>query len=222
MNPTATCLLMVIAGYLIGAVPFGLLVGRWRGIDVRKDGSGNIGATNVGRLLGVRWGLLVFALDVSKGLIPVLVAGRVLFAMPAASADPAPWWLYPTWLMTGLACVLGHVFPIHLRLRGGKGVATCLGVVLGVWPMFTLPGLIAFVVFVVTVLITRYVAVGSIAAVAVFPVAYLGLRHLSDWPAASDRYLLPFAIVLPVLVIWRHRANLQRLWAGTENRIGRK
>ncbi len=222
MNPLAAGAIMVAAAYLIGGIPFGYVVGRWRGLDVREKGSGNIGATNVARLLGLRFGLLVFALDVSKGLVPVLVAGRVLRTLPDATAPDSAWWFYTTWLLVAVACILGHVFPIYLRLRGGKGVATALGVVLGIWPMFTLPGLAAFGVFVVVALTTRYISLASMTASVSFSVAYFVMRQYADWPAESNRYLLPFAILLPILVLLRHRTNIRRLLAGQEPRFGTK
>ncbi len=139
MPPALLAAGLILAAYLIGAIPFGLLIGRLRGMDIRQAGSGNIGATNVARLLGARWGALAFALDVLKGLIPVLVAGRALEPFVPSAPTPAPWWLYPVWLTVGLACVVGHILPVYLRLRGGKGVSTSLGVVLGLWPIFTIP-----------------------------------------------------------------------------------
>jgi acyl-phosphate glycerol 3-phosphate acyltransferase len=142
---------LIVGCYLVGGIPFGFLVGRLHGLDIRKAGSGNIGATNVGRLLGRKWGILVFVLDVCKGLLPTLGLGQFL---PGAEglAGWSPAVVNTAWLAGGVACILGHNFPIYLRFRGGKGVATSLGVVLGVYPYLTVSGLCAFGVWVVVTL----------------------------------------------------------------------
>ncbi len=140
---------LIPAGYLIGSVPFGLIVGLCRGVDVRKAGSGNIGATNVGRLLGRQFFLLTFFLDMLKGLVPMLGAGAVLhWSVRLPHETPADGRIdYLLWLAVGFATVLGHMFSIFLGLRGGKGVATSTGVVAGVFPYFTLPVLVAAAVW---------------------------------------------------------------------------
>src|SRR6516164_9073771 len=130
MDPLLTALCTVVGSYLLGGIPFGYLVGRWRGIDIFQHGSGNIGATNVGRLLGRRWGVLVFLLDFAKGAVPVLLAGLV----PQGDSLP-PATLKVT---AGLAAFLGHLFPVYLRFHGGKGVATGAGVVAVLAPWETL------------------------------------------------------------------------------------
>jgi glycerol-3-phosphate acyltransferase PlsY len=217
--PTAV-LLSCLGCYLIGSVPFGYIVGRARGIDIRAAGSGNIGATNVGRLLGRKWGIAVFLLDVLKGLGPTVGVG--LWYHAAYSADALP----PTlrnvvWLVAGICCVLGHNYPIYLGLRGGKGVATSLGVVLGVFPYLTLAGLLAFAVWLLVTLATRYVSAGSIAAALAFPVLLAGCMLWAGFPTFRRNWaLLVFAFLLSGLVIYRHRANIGRLRAGTESRIG--
>src|SRR4051812_35239187 len=154
MHPAVLLAVAAVAGYLIGAVPFGYLVARWRGVDIFRHGSGNIGATNVGRVLGQRFGLLVFALDFLKGAIPVVLA-RVLTPpdvdLPAQSI-PAT---------AGIAAFIGHLCPIYLRFRGGKGVATAAGVVMMLTP---LPGAFAFLAWGTTLAVTRYMSVASILA----------------------------------------------------------
>ena len=171
---------------------------------------------NVARLLGARWGALALVLDALKGMIPVLVAGRLLEPF----VPGAPWWLYPVWLMVGLACVVGHILPVYLRLRGGKGVATSLGVVLGFWPIFTIPGLAALGVFVLVVLATRYVSLASMTAALAFPVAFFLLHSHMRLAPNQAAYFMPFAVFLPLVILWRHRANIRRLLAGRELRIG--
>jgi glycerol-3-phosphate acyltransferase PlsY len=208
-----------LAGYFVGSVPFGLLAGRAKGIDIRSRGSGNLGATNAWRVLGWRWGLGVFLLDVLKGLTPTLAAG--LFLKGQSSIDgPA---LFAVWLMTALGAILGHVFPVWLRFRGGKGVATSLGVVLGVWPYYALPGLAAVGVWSAVTFISRYVSLGSICAAVVFPVTLMMLSLMlrdSGWRLDDIWPLVSFALAMPLLVIYRHRSNIVRLLNGTENRIG--
>src|SRR5689334_18385696 len=127
-----TLLLLIPAAYLLGSVPFGLLVGLARGIDVRSAGSGNIGATNVGRLLGGKFFALVFFLDLLKGLLPMLAAG---FVVHFRATDPQ---ISSLWLAVGFTAILGHMFSIFLKFKGGKGVATSTGVILGLWPYYTL------------------------------------------------------------------------------------
>ncbi|HSW44476.1 MAG TPA: glycerol-3-phosphate 1-O-acyltransferase PlsY [Phycisphaerae bacterium] len=212
---------IVVAAYLCGAIPFGLLVGLTRGVDVRTRGSNNIGATNVGRVLGWPWGLLAFTLDLLKGFAPVWLAGRYLAAQaghgPLSAGD------FLAWMAVAFAAILGHVFPVYLRFKGGKGVATSLGVLLGIWPYFTLPGLVAFVFWIVVTGLTRYVSVGSIVAAGSFPFLFAAAVHWARGRWGSADQLWPmylFSIVLAALVIYRHRSNLKRLLAGTESRIG--
>lgn len=212
---------LIGASYLLGSIPFALLIGRRCGVDIRRAGSGNIGATNLTRLVGWRVGVPAFVLDVLKGTVPMLAA-RVLFGRLGwtADADHAPR-MYCWWLMTGGAAILGHVFPVYLGFRGGKGVATSLGVVLGLWPYYTLPGLACFALWIVVFVWSRYVALASVVAATAFPPAYLGLGLALSWgPSGRQLPLLVFAVVMALLVVYRHRSNLQRLLAGQENRFG--
>ncbi|MCE9589901.1 MAG: glycerol-3-phosphate 1-O-acyltransferase PlsY [Planctomycetes bacterium] len=214
-----TVLMLVVAAYLCGSIPFALLIGLARGVDVRKAGSGNVGATNVGRVLGRRWGVLCFVLDVLKGFIPVLAGGVVLGYAGNVKLSPTEAWI---WLSLGVAAVVGHVFPVWLGFKGGKGVATSLGVLLGYWPILTLPGLGAAVVWVAFALALRYVSLASIAAAVVLPVLVVIHSHFTA-PRLGDR--VPFLVVcsaLALLVVLRHRTNISRLMAGTESKIGRK
>ena len=205
-------ILSLVAGYLLGSIPFGLLAARLKGIDIRRHGSGNIGATNVWRVCGWRCGLPVFALDVLKGVASV-AAARWL-AMQFA-ADPA--W---TGIAAAMACILGHSFPVWLRFKGGKGVATSLGVFLGLMP---LASLCALALWLIVFKAGGYVSLASIVAAIALPLTAIiaqcaGWGHgwSSGWPGAG------FAAFAGALVIVRHRANIARLRAGTENRFGRK
>ncbi|HOD81507.1 MAG: Glycerol-3-phosphate acyltransferase [Planctomycetes bacterium ADurb.Bin126] len=211
--------------YLVGSVPFGTIIARAHGVDLRRAGSGNVGATNVGRVLGRKWGYLCFFLDVAKGLLPVLVAGWLLRGLAARQGEGFPTAMHQAaWLSAALGAVLGHVFCPWLKFRGGKGVATALGVVLGVWPFFTYAGLAAFALWIVVTLVSRYVSLGSVVAAVAFIPLFLGVnglmigwrRTLGLWP------LLIFATAIMLLIVVRHRGNIQRLLAGTENKIGRK
>ncbi|MEN6425247.1 MAG: glycerol-3-phosphate 1-O-acyltransferase PlsY [Phycisphaerales bacterium] len=202
-----------IAAYLLGAVPFAFVIARAHGKDLRTIGSGNIGATNLARAVGRPWGYICFLLDVLKGLVPML-AVRAIFGTPDGPL------LLAGWLVVGVAAILGHVFPVYLRFRGGKGVATSLGVALGLWPYFTICGLISLAVWVGAVLVWRYVSLASICAAVTFPLALLiGIMAHPRWTFSGLWPLLIAAVGIPVFVILRHRANIQRLLAGTESKI---
>ena len=203
----------IVVAYLLGSVPFGFIIARAHGKDLRTIGSGNIGATNLARAVGRQWGYVCFALDVLKGLIPVAVVGAIV----DVRSDPVALSL---WLTVGIAAIVGHVFPVYLRFKGGKGVATSFGVALGLWPYFTICALVALAVWVIVVLIWHYISLASICAAAAFPIALaLGMSALPDWDSASLWPLLVAAIIIPILVIVRHRANIARLVAGTESKV---
>lgn len=213
--------MLIPVAYLAGSIPFGLIVGLAKGIDPRTAGSGNIGATNVGRLLGGRYFALVFTLDLLKGLLPVLAAG-LLLARSSTAGGGMDARHYGLWLAVGFAAIAGHMFSPFLRFKGGKGVATSLGVVLGVWPYFTLPGLLAAGVWAAIFLRTRIVSIASIMAALVVPAAYLAMGLAMGWPVFQRQWpLLAFAVFIAVLIVWKHRSNIARLRAGTENRFSR-
>ncbi len=194
MTATQLLLLLIPIAYFVGSVPFGLIVGFSRGVDVRTTGSGNIGATNVGRLLGKPFFFLVFFLDLLKSLVPMAIASWIVGRIPQAQHD---WLLHLTWLLVGFAAVMGHLFSVFLRFKGGKGVATSAGVVLGLYPYFTLAGLTVVAVFLVVFFATRYISLGSIAAACAFPLAYLAIGLARGWPVLGDQLpLLVFAVVM--------------------------
>ena len=196
--------LLVLASYLIGSIPFGLLAGKLRGIDIREHGSGNIGATNVLRTLGKPIGITVFVLDVLKGFGPVMGA-YFLLPHPAGEAEQT------VMMFCAIAAICGHNFPVWLKFKGGKGIATSAGALLALLPI---PLACALAVWIIVFLVSKYVSLASIAAAAAIPlVVGIWFYH----PA-----LLAFSLALAALAIWRHRANIQRLLAGSENRFERK
>jgi glycerol-3-phosphate acyltransferase PlsY len=206
----------LLGAYLLGAVPFGFLIAAGHGIDLRKVGSGNIGATNLSRALGKKWAYACFVLDLAKGLLPTLAAGIWLGDIAGTNGLLAR-------LAVGCAAIIGHIFPVYLRFKGGKGVATSFGVAIGFWPYYTICAAVALAVWVIFVLIWRYVSLASLAGAVAFPVAFVialavepGWRFSELWP------LLIVATGIPVLVFVRHRENIKRLLAGTESKVLQK
>lgn len=197
-----TTAIVLGAAYLIGGIPFGYLIGRARGVDLFRVGSGNIGATNVWRVLGARAGSLCFLLDLAKGAGPVAAAAAIVPHDEAVRVGAAA------------LAFLGHLFPIYLRFRGGKGVATGAGAILVLVPG---PALAALATWVAVLFAYRFVSLASVAAV----VALSAVRLLSDRPFADGAVpATAFCLAGSLLVIAKHRTNLVRLWLGTENRIG--
>jgi acyl phosphate:glycerol-3-phosphate acyltransferase len=213
MTATQNLLCLIPLGYLSGSIPVGLLVGKAKGIDVRKAGSGNIGATNVGRVLGKKFFWLVFGLDLLKGLIPSLAAGCVIHFQ---SAD---WQTYLLWMVVGFAAILGHMFSVFLGFKGGKGVSTSGGALLGIWPYFTYPAVAGMAILAVVLVTTGYMSVASMVGAVSFCALYVLIGELMGWPIFGEQLpLLVAAIVLALLIIYQHRENIRRLLAGTEHK----
>jgi glycerol-3-phosphate acyltransferase PlsY len=191
-------LLAVLAAYLMGSIPFAQLLSRRRGVDLRRVGSGNVGASNVLRTLGVRPAVLAMMLDAVKGTVAVLVAQRLTNGVAAP-------------VMAGLASMVGHVYPVWLRFRGGKGVATAAGAFAVLAPV---AAAVAAAAFLLTVALTRFISVGSMVAA----------LTLAGWAIASDAPTIVGigAAIGAALVIIGHRANVERLVAGTERRVGQR
>ncbi|MEQ1859450.1 MAG: glycerol-3-phosphate 1-O-acyltransferase PlsY [Chthoniobacteraceae bacterium] len=219
---TPVIAVIVVLAYLLGSIPFGLIVSKSRGIDIREHGSKNIGATNVWRVLGKTWGLTTFAADVLKGVAAILLAKWI-----------ADHWQYPVPLPRGrvghanlphdfagiaaaLGCILGHSFPVWLRFKGGKGVATSLGVIVGMMPLVALTD---FALWSVVFAVSRYVSLASIVAAAALPVLTVAFIF-AGWVKGWGYFY--FAVAAGLLVIRRHRDNIKRLMAGTESRFERK
>jgi len=201
-------LLVVIIAYLLGSIPFGYLIVRKKlGDDIRQSGSGGTGATNVSRRAGRTAGVATLVLDAFKGSLAVLIA-RTLLTGPPLVVD---WWV----AAAAIAVIVGHIFPVWLGLRGGKGVATGVGVFLVLAPVALV---CAGVLFVAIVALTRYVSLGSITAAVALPV-FVWLQNVFVEPVADLRPLLIAAIAGALLILFAHRGNIARLARGTESRI---
>jgi acyl phosphate:glycerol-3-phosphate acyltransferase len=206
-----TFTLVVVGSYLLGSIPFGYLAGHIVGIDIRQTGSGNVGATNVVRVLGKRYGYPVFALDFLKGF------GAVKISMLIAPGSPLQWNSPEMFGTVGaISSVVGHSFPPWLKFKGGKGVATSAGALVALAP---LTGLIAGAIWIIVFWLTRYVSVASITTAVVLPIIILVI----NWQEPSKGEAIFYgSLCVAAIVIWRHRSNLSRLMRGTEPRFTRK
>ncbi|MBE0446589.1 MAG: glycerol-3-phosphate 1-O-acyltransferase PlsY [Actinobacteria bacterium] len=199
-----TALAFTALAYILGSIPFGLVIGRvFYRIDIRKFGSGNIGATNCYRTLGATAGLAVLAADLSKSLIPVLAVKAVLGGNP----DIVP----IVSVIVGLAGIIGHSYSIFLGFSGGKGIATALGLIIALWP-WVAPILIG--IWVLIVALTRYVSLASIIAAVVLPVLVYVLH--------PNIVYVVFSIAVAIVIVYRHRSNISRLIAGEELKVGER
>jgi len=206
-----TFAVVVIGSYLLGSIPFGYLAGRIAGIDIRKCGSGNVGATNVIRTLGKAYGYPVFAADFLKGFVAVTLSHLIAMRVPSGSNLPAM-----VGIVAAISSVIGHSFPVCLHFKGGKGVATSGGALFALAPVAALVGA---AIWILTFWLTRYVSVASIAAAAALPFIILITSWLSR---TAGKSLFYSSVCLAAVVIWRHRSNLSRLMRGTEPRFTRK
>lgn len=208
--------------FLAGSIPTGLLIGYFRGIDIRQHGSRNIGATNIGRVLGRPYFVLCLVVDCLKGLLPSLGAGLWLgvlgsFNIPLDAAF--------IWVSTMFAAVLGNIFNPWLKFKGGKGVATSIGAMMGVFPPLALPGLGVLATFLVVLRISRYVSFGSVCGACAFPLltaaGFVFARQLGQTVSLATAFtFFCVAAIMGGLVVWTHRANITRLRLGTEPKIG--
>jgi len=196
-----------ILSYLIGGIPFSLLIGLVFGrVDIRKVGSKNIGSTNLSRAIGFKWGLVGFLLDVLKGATSVLFL-PCLFGLAGSLPQ----------VTAGVGAIIGHMLPIYLGFKGGKGVATALGVIVAV---STIPALLCFGIFIIVVAITRYVSVGSITASTILPIVFYLYSYLRKRPVELPTLILMVIIAIGVWIT--HRSNIKRLISGEEHKIGEK
>ncbi len=206
MTPHALCWLWPIFFYLLGSFPTGYLMGKSRGVDVRQHGSGNIGATNVGRVLGRNWGFAAFGCDFAKGFIALFLLR--IYAFPGEIS----WSVEVLLVVCGIAAILGHNYTPWLGFKGGKGVATSAGVLGALVPAALV---ICFCIWAIEVLTLRFVSLGSILAALALPVV-TWLLYPREW------VFFGLALLICVLVVWSHRSNIRRLAAGTESRLGSK
>jgi glycerol-3-phosphate acyltransferase PlsY len=221
--------LWVAVGFLSGSIPFGVILAKAHGVNLRTVGSGNVGATNVGRALGRKWGFLCFFLDAAKGAAPVLTAGALTGALGASVVKTEPAVMIG-WIATAYAALLGHVFSPWIGFKGGKGVATGSGAMLAVWPTLTGPLLVAIGLWAVLLAATRYMSVASMAAAISIPLTVAAAAAIRTGDGTPDgelpiRHALPAIIVtggVALLVVWKHRPNIERLLSGKENRLGTK
>lgn len=198
-----------LAAYLIGAIPNAYLIGKLKGVDIRHVGSGNVGATNVFRAVGKGWGVLTFVLDALKGFVPAFLfplLANTVFALTAHAHYLA--------ILCGAMAITGHNWPVYLRFKGGKGVATTTGALLGIAP----PAVgIGFAVWVVVFAFSRYVSLASIVGALV-----VGAGSWFLYGKKEERILPITLTLLAILIIWRHRSNIQRLLTGQEHRFGKQ
>ncbi len=198
----------ILVSYLLGSIPAAYIAGKAKGVDLRKHGSGNLGATNVIRVLGTKIGLAVFAFDMAKGALPVYFFPRVISAANAPMHDPVVFAI-----LCGVAAIVGHVRPIYLKFgKGGKGVATAAGVFLALAPLQTL---LTLLVFAAVLLISGYVSLGSLTSAVALPI-------LLAVTVGTRSPLFAISILVAAFVFWTHRANIARLRAGEEHRFGKK
>jgi len=233
VSETVKWTILLVAAYLGGSIPFAMIIGRSRGIDIRQHGSGNVGASNVGRVLGRKYGMICFALDVCKGLTPTVLAGIWcgLFAPDMRDVEREITTVQMLlWIVVALAAIIGHTNSIFLGFKGGKGVATGFGALLGIYPHLTWPILGAVMIWLVCIKLWRMISVASMLAGVSLPLWYL----LSIVPNGSRGSLVagfverigarwPFLLVsslLALLVLWTHRSNIKRIRAGSEPHIG--
>jgi glycerol-3-phosphate acyltransferase PlsY len=203
MTASAFAWLWPVFFYLVGSFPTGYIMGQACGIDIRRKGSGNIGATNVGRVMGRKWGLAAFACDFLKGFLPLYLVRITFFP------DDSPWDVSLLLVTCGVADIIGHNYTIWLGFKGGKGIATSAGV-LGALVPYVLA--VALSLWIIAVLVTRTVSIGSLLAAAVLPLA-------AAWFYPGQWIYFALAVLACGLATWRHRSNIQRLLAGTESRI---
>jgi glycerol-3-phosphate acyltransferase PlsY len=189
-------IVLILLGYLLGSVPVGFLLGLRSGIDVRETGSGNVGATNVARVVGKRQGILTLIADTAKGFLPVILAIQLGASLAAT-------------VLVGAAAFIGHLYPIFLKFKGGKGVATALGVFLALAPLVTL---VLVALFAVTVLTSRIVSLSSLIAAVAAPIIF--------WLFSYPPVVVGMAAFIALAIIWRHQSNIRRMMNGSEPRFG--
>ena len=209
--PVIAYILTALGAYLLGSIPFGFLVAKAKGIDIRSVGSGNIGATNAMRVLGKPAGIFVLLMDAAKGFVATVYMAPLVHGWIAPDVAEKSLGLN-LFVFAGVCAVLGHNYTCWLKFKGGKGIATTAGVYLALAPWAVL---VALVVFILAVLLTKYASVGSIAAAIALPITVWVMTP-------NNLFLCLVTTALGFLAVWKHKGNIQRLMAGTENRLGQK
>ena len=211
----------VLSAFAAGSIPFGVLIARAQGINIQEHGSQNIGATNVGRVLGKKFGVICFVLDVFKGAIPVLIVGFIAGTFGKQIDDIGTTDML-LWIIVALAALLGHMYPPWLNWKGGKGVATTFGGMVAMWPLLTVPVILAMIAWIVSLVLSKLVSLASVVAAASLPIMTLGwvywqtgsLSIAHAWPMIGATSLISS------LVLWKHRSNIQRIALGQEPKLG--
>jgi len=207
-----------ILAYLAGSIPFGVLLANVKGVNIRTQGSKNIGASNVGRVLGKKYGLICFALDVLKGAVPVVVIGLIAGTY-GLHIEEISTNLMLLWICVALASLLGHMYSPWLKFGGGKGVATTFGGMVAMWPLLTIPVLLAFVAWAITLQGSKMISLASLVAAAVL-FADSAITVLIDSSVDHAWPILVVTALIMLMVFWKHRANIGRIVRGEEPKIG--
>ncbi len=208
---------IAVLSYLVGSIPTAIIVARVsKGIDIRQHGSGNAGGTNVFRVLGWKAGVFVIAMDIAKGLLATMVIPQLMYgSLPFANATPFDD-LTVVKIIGGCAAILGHIWTVFAGFRGGKGIATAAGMLIGVAPVEVA---VSVVVFAIVFLVSHYVSLGSLSAAVVFPLTMFFRENVFMVDIEGYNTLIFFSIAISLLIIFTHRSNIRRLLRGTENRI---
>jgi glycerol-3-phosphate acyltransferase PlsY len=210
---------IAILSYLIGSIPTSIIVGKLRrGIDIRQHGSGNAGGTNVIRVLGWKAGIFVIIMDMAKGLLATIVVSRLMYG-PIPFENKTPFDDFTVvQIIAGCAAILGHIWTLFAGFKGGKGIATAGGMLIGVAPVEVA---VSLGIFIVVFLVTHYVSLGSLSAAASFPLTMFFRENVFMVSIPGYKTLIFFSIGISLLIFYTHRANIKRLLKGTENRLSR-
>ncbi|GJQ32021.1 MAG: glycerol-3-phosphate acyltransferase [Ignavibacteriaceae bacterium] len=208
---------ILLLSYLIGSIPFGIIVAKRKGIDIKSHGSGNTGGTNVFRTLGPKYGLSVILLDALKGVIAVVFVSQLYYIDPVALNNQTPFQdITIIRIMAGIFAIIGHIWSVFASFKGGKGVATALGMMLSIT---TVDMLVALGIFIIVVGIFKYVSLGSIMAAITVPLTLFIRQNIFHAEVQGYGTLLPFVLAVSILLVYMHRSNIQRLLKGNENKI---
>ena len=218
--PYLICAALVLASYIVGSLPFGFWISKSLGVDIRNQGSGNIGATNVLRTLGRKVGITVLILDISKGFLPVLIGSIIIFNQLPDSMLNKEEIKGTIYVLLAIGAILGHNYTFWLGFKGGKGIATSAGAIMPFLPEVLIGSLFVWILF---FFLSRYVAIASIAAAFSIPILTISLDHNYLFPNINSSWpVISFGIIASIMAIWRHRSNIQRLIKGEEDQFERK